>query len=260
MTRRTLWLPIVSSLFIVAGLLTALAADLPVVLQPTDPSFSASDRAAISSGIAEIERILREGYPVPTHRLSGRGWLDRDFVLFVAGILGSNGYETAVVEGSVSGGSRCWVLVGIPLEAGTAWIPIAAAPGEVRTSSRLGKIAWAGSSETALDSAYLSFDRVVELAPNAAPTVSIAVIGYVVAGMDTSLHAHAADRDGTIIAYSWTIEGDDEVYEETDAIFSYAFPETGKYDVTLVVYDNRGALGIATETVNVKGEWNCNCG
>ena len=140
MTRRTLWLTILSLFLVAAASTASLATEPPVVRQPTDPFFSTSDRVGIANAASEIEKILREGYPIPAYRLESHGWLDRDFILFVAGVLASYGNEVVLVES----GTRLWILVGVQLAADTAWIPVEASPSAISTAARLGKIPWAG--------------------------------------------------------------------------------------------------------------------
>jgi hypothetical protein len=239
---------------------TLLGAEVPVVLQPGDDSFTAADRAAIAAGTAELDQVLREGYPVPTFRLNG--WMDADFAVFVAGYLGSSGYEAVVVEGSgPSGGEhRVWVLAKFVLEGGVLWVPIEVAPSVVGTSARLGIVAWSDGQQTEFGSSYTNFDRVVELASHPAPTVKISVSAQPVAGVSAPIHA-LSTASPVIIAYVWTIEGDDLVYVETNAAtFRYTFPAAGAHNVSLTVYDRWGNRGTDTKEVDVSDEgFSCGC-
>jgi hypothetical protein len=261
MKRRTLRLAVLSALLMTTlNCLAVLAAETPVFLQPNDPTFSGSDRSAIASAIAQLNAVLQEGYPVPTFRLADAGWTDRDFVVFVAGYLNSSGYTAVVVEGDDGNGDhQLWIFVKIPLDGKTAWVPVEAVPSIVGSSSRLGIIPWLGSSQTEFDPAYAAFSHVVELARRSAPTVQIIMVGYPLINNDTPFHASTASPQN-IIAYVWTIEGDDEVYVETNAAsFKYEFTEVRKTLVTLVVYDRWGTRGTATKMVDVTGEANCGC-
>ena len=246
-------------LFFLVGLLSAQAADGPVALQPTDSTFSASDRAALLAAAQDVERILRQGYPIPSSRLASMGWLGRDFVAFAAGTLQFSGYEVVAVEADDgSGGSRLWILVGIPLGERTGWIPVEAAPSEVGAYWLLGRIPWTGGAGTEFEAFYLAFDRVVALSPNAAPTARIVTMGMVVVDEQASFHGKAEDRDGTIIAYVWSIDG--EELEATNFVLRHTFTDLKEHEVTLVVFDNRGARATAKETVEVLEEWDCRCG
>jgi len=240
---------------------TALATEIPVVLQLNDPTFSSADRAAITSGITQLDAVLGEGYPVRVSQLASLGWTDRDFVVFVAGYLNSAGLQAVVVEGEDGNGAHhLWILVGIPTGGQTAWIPVEAVPSVVGTSSRLGFIPWLGSSQTEFEPTYAVFSHVVDLAARSAPTVKIVVVGYPVVGSDTALHASSSNSQN-IVAFLWSVEGDDEVYIETHgASFKYEFSEPGKTEVTLVVYDRWGGRGTATKVVDVSADqWDCGC-
>ncbi|MGB2983192.1 MAG: PKD domain-containing protein [Candidatus Bipolaricaulia bacterium] len=260
MKRRSPGFVTLTLLFLLlTGSLGAVAADVPVVLQLSDPAFSASERSEILAGAEAVKRILSEGHPVSSSRLVAQGWIDRDFVLFAAGSLQSLGYETVIVEGvGESGVNQLWILVGIALSDRTAWVPVEAVPSNVG-SRRLGRIPWTGASGTPFTPMYLAFDRVIELAPNAAPTASFIATGNIVVDERTSLHSHANDPDGKIIAYVWSIDGE-EAAVKTTAIYNHVFIGLGDRDVTLVVIDNRGARGTFTKTLEVLTEEEASCG
>jgi len=262
MRRRTIWLARVGVALLATGALSAAAAaEVPVVLQLDDPAFTTADRAAIAAQASEIDAVLQEGYPIPVSRLGSRGWTDADFATFVRGYLRSSGYEAVVVEGrDPSGGHQIWVLVGIALESRTAWVPVVTDPSIVGTSSRLGLIAWNSAAQGDFDSSYVSFDRAVEVASHPYPSAKISITGRVAAQTSTPIHA-LSSASSSIIAYVWTIEGDDEVYVETNAAsFRYTFGAEGERNVTLVVYDRWGGRAEATEEVDVVAEgYSCGC-
>ena len=262
MRRRTIWLAKAGfALLATWALSAAVVAEVPVVLQLDDPAFTAADRAAIAAEATEIDAVLQEGYPISVSRLGSRGWTDADFATFVRGYMKSSGYEAFVVEGrDPSGGHRVWVLVGVALESRTAWVPVVTDPSIVGTSSRLGLISWDSAARSNFDSSYVSFDRVVEVASHPYPSVRIAIIGRAVAQTSTPIHA-LSTASSSIIAYVWTIEGDDEVYVETNAAsFRYTFGVEGERNVTLVVYDRWGGRAEATEEVDVVAEgYSCGC-
>ncbi len=262
MMRRSFRLflfPILLLVFGAFGHLSASAAEGPVVLDVYDSAFSAADRATILDEANAIEQILREGYPIPSYRLSSRGWLDVDFVVFTAGRIEEGGYEVAVVEGEdAAGTNRFWILVAVPLEGRTAWIPVEAAPSELGHSYLLGRIPWSGDPGSPFEPAYARFHRVVELSANASPTVSFVAVGRAVMDERTTFHATARDPDGAIIAYLWFIDGE-QVSVETTAIYKFTFGGTGEREVTLVVVDNRGAEASATRIVDVQEEAGCGC-
>jgi len=262
MRRRTIWLARVGfALLAIGALSAAVAAEVPVVLQLGDPSFTLAEQATMAAEITGIDDVLREGYPIPVSRLGGRGWTNADFAIFVRGYMKSSGYEASVVEGNdPSAGHRIWVLVGVALESRTAWVPVVTDPSIVGTSSRLGLIAWDAADQGEFDSSYVSFDRVVEVASHPSPSVKISITGRVVAQTSTPIHALSTASSG-IIAYVWTIEGDEAVYVETNAAgFRYTFGTEGERNVTLVVHDRWGGRGVATKEVDVVAEaFDCGC-
>jgi len=264
MVRRTrghsLILAVVFLIGIALGSLGTSAAETPTVLNPTDPSYSAVDRSAILDAVTALEDVLREGRPIPSFRLIGRGWTERDFVLYTAGRIEGAGFEVRVVEGEDAGGANhLWILVGVLLEGErVAWIPVEASPWVLTSTSALGKIAWAGSGGSTYDPAYAQFDHVVALTRNALPTVQFIVVGHVEMNEKTNLHASARDSDGTIVAYIWFVDGV-QVAVETDGIFDYVFNRVGDVEVTLVVIDNRGGEASATRTLDVEEDAGCGC-
>lgn len=58
----------------------------------------------------------------------------------------------------------------------------------------------------------------------------------------------SSDRDGTIVDYEWTVDGDVVATSES---FSYTFTEAGDHEVTLVVTDDEGASANVSRTVTV---------
>lgn len=242
-----------------AGFAPAIGADAPVVLDLTDPTFSTQDRATILSAATVIDGILGESYPVPSFRLIARGWLDRDFVIYTAGRIEAAGYAVSVVEGEdAAGENQLWILVAVPLDGRTAWIPVEAGLPETGFASRLGSIPWSGSPGSPFLAPYAQFDHIIALAPNTRPSVSFMAVGQVVVEERTAFHAAAQDPDGTIIAFIWYV-GDEQVAIETTPIYNHVFKKIRERVVTLVVIDNRGAEATATREVEVLAEGGCGC-
>jgi len=264
MVRRTsspsLFLALLVLVALALGSLGTSAAETPTVLNPTDAGYSAADRSAILDAVTALEAALREGRPIPSFRLIGRGWTERDFVLYTAGRIEASGFEVRVVEGEdADGANRFWILVGVPLEGERmAWIPVEASPWVLTSTSALGQIPWAGSRGSSYDPAYAQFDHVLELTRNVLPTVQFIAVGHVEINETTNLHATARDSDGTIVAYIWYVDGA-QVAVETDGIYEYVFNRIGDVEVTLRVIDNRGGEASATRTLDVEEESNCGC-
>ncbi len=105
MKRLLLLIALVVSLVVVT--LPLVAADLPVVRQPSDPAFSAADRAAMASAWGAIQDTLQADFSLARFvHLQGLSWSDADFVQFAAGTLQAAGYTVLLATGSWAAGCR----------------------------------------------------------------------------------------------------------------------------------------------------------
>lgn len=68
-------------------------------------------------------------------------------------------------------------------------------------------------------------------------------------GQNVQLTANASDRDGDIVSYRWTIDGNQT---RSSRVINHTFDEEGLYDVELVVTDEEGARGSATAQLDVQ--------
>ena len=259
MTRRSHRFLSATLLVLALAAVGAFSTDLPAVLQITDPSYSATEQALITQSVSALAQVLQERYPIPSFRLSARGWQARDYALFAAGRIEEAGYEVLVVQGPASDGTlTMWLLAGIPLDGKTAWIPVDPTSG-IGGTGQIGSIPWETSAGGSIAATYISPTAVLELAPNRLPTASFIVIGEAVQQETTNIHSTSQDSDGQIIAYVWFI-GETQVAAETTSILHYTFQGAATYEVTLAVYDNRGGSSSKMKEVDVDAEGGCGCG
>jgi hypothetical protein len=230
------------------------ASDLPAVKQPSDPSLSAADRAALSAAWTAVEALLKPDYQLARMvQLSGRQWADAEFAQFTAGVLQSAGYTALLATGSWSSGTtRTWILVGIPASQGVAYFPVEAAPSMLVSSRSIGQIAWqGGASGTTYDTRYLSFAGATALDPNAPPAVSVGVAeSYAVVEETTTLLVTGSDPDDAMLFFDWTFSDGTKIADPRATLW-YTFHDTGKTTILVSAYDVRGAHTDLTLDVNV---------
>lgn len=260
MKRLALLIALIVSLAV--STLPLVGADLPIVRQPSDPAYAATDRAALAAAWTAIEGILKAGYPLSPVQMGKLGWSDADFVQFAAGTLQSAGYTVLLATGSSAGTARTWILVGVPVASGLGYIPVEAAPSVLTSSYAIGQIAWQGGvSGTSFDSRYLGFTQAAALPPNSPPAVTLSIADrYVVVDETTTLMVTGSDPDGAILAYVWTFSDGTRI-AGTQAVLWYTFRDTGDATVTLTAIDTRGARTTQSEVAEVLAvEPDCGCG
>lgn len=238
------------------------AADLPVVRQPNDPAFSAADRSALSAAWTAIEKLLRPGYPLTrVVQLSGRQWVEVDYVQFAAGVIQSAGYAVSLATGSFAGAPRTWILAGVPVSLGMAYIPVEAAPSLLPSSSWIGRIAWQGGvSGTSFDSRYFAFAEALPLPANTAAAFVVSDSPYVVVDETATLQVLGMDPDGGILFCFWSL-GDGTEEAKPGNILWHTFREVGQVPVAVSVFDMRGGRVDLSITVDVLAEKpDCGCG
>jgi PKD repeat protein len=223
------------------------------VLQPDSDRYTASQHAQLTAAIAGLESVLADR-TLGSQRATGeQGWGTTQFAAFSAGALAGRGYNTLVVSVQRGGGTFAWVLVGVDVGSGvTAWIPVDPNPGPSAVQSTAGRIPWAVSGR--YDASYITFERVVELGPNAPPTASIrAQTGAIRVETGASFLALVSrDADGEIIAFLWSVDGGAPTRTKSST-YEHTFVSSGEHAVTLTVVDNRGARSSASITIRVYG-------
>jgi hypothetical protein len=242
--------------------LPLVAADLPVVRQPNDPAFSAADRAALATAWTAVEKLLKPEYSLARLvHLSGHEWADADFAQFVAGTLQSAGYTVLLASGPWAGTTRTWILVGVPVSSGLAYLPVEAAPSLLTSSSAIGQIAWqGGASGTSFDSRYLDFTQAQALAPNAPPAVTVVVAErYAVVDETTTLMVNGSDPDDAILFYAWQFSDGTKIADPRATLW-YTFREVGDATVHMTAFDVRGGRTDLSLVVEVLAERpDCGC-
>ena len=257
MMRRSLVLQVLALLLILVSTvpIAGLAAEVPPVLQLSDPSYTDTDRATISQALTALEAALGESFPVPRFRLVARGWQDHDFAVFAGGRLEASGFDALVVQGQNAQGTlSTWVLAGVPLgEDRIAWIPVNSTL-TGNQSDAIGGVAWESIAGGEFAAFFAAPSSVVAMAPNRLPTATFVAIG----GGAPRIHSTSVDSDGSIIAYVWEVNGD-QVEVSSSPILNYAFPAPLTYTVSLTVYDNRGGMASTSKSVEVEEESACGC-
>jgi len=244
---------------------SVVASDLPVVRQPNDAAFSSGDRAALSAAWTAISDVLRPDYSLSRLvQLRGLAWSSADYAQFVAGTLESAGYPCLLATGTWAGTSsaRTWVLVGVPVSSGTAYLPVEASPEFLLTSSSIGQIAWQGGAVgTSFDPRYLSFAQALAPAPNVPPAVSLIAVGkYVAITETTTFQVLGVDPDGAILGYVWWMSDGTETFG-IQPVFWHDFEDVGEVTVTVGVLDTRGGRTNLTLELDVLEEMpDCGCG
>jgi hypothetical protein len=251
MTKRVIML-IISLLFLPVS---ALGDESPQVLQPNTTGYSATQLAAVSRAITDIEETL-EDYHLGSKRYFGpEEWLSQDFAAYTAGTLAELGYEARLVrQGDWPDGMHVWVLVGIHLGVGTAWIPVESSPEAGHNQQTLGYIPSYTDSGGNLwfEARYVSFSEVVELPPNLSPVAKFRLppwAGEVNESVKfTALGSY--DPDGEIVIYHWDF-GDGKTWISSSRVCRHGFNRQGFYTITLTVVDNQGKGDTTSDTLRV---------
>ena len=161
------------------------------------------------------------------------------------------------------------MLVGIPLAARTAWVPVEPSPAPGRSQAFLGTIPSYTDPAGKLwfDSRYVRFDGEVTLPDNILPIARIRFVpAFGVTGREvTFLGVTSYDPDGEILFYRWDF-GDGGTADRRSV--RHVFTQAEEYTVTLTVTDSRGgeASTSITFTVRDPGEpvpppsGDCGCG
>ncbi|MHA2034463.1 MAG: PKD domain-containing protein [Candidatus Thorarchaeota archaeon] len=262
------------SLFVLLLLLpaaSAMAGDLPQVLQPNATVYSASEVAALTQAIATLTEALND-YDMASRRYFSAGdWGSRDFAMYTAGVLSGKGYETVLVsEDGWPDGVHMWTLVGAPLGAKIVWIPVEASPEVGHTQQILGRIPSTTdvAGEMWFDTRYIAFTEAIALPPNTPPVAKIRKPALApIAGESTQLSAlFSSDPDGEIVLYQWDF-GDGKRRTSTTWSIRHKFEEPGNYTVQLTVVDNHGKsataflpLGVAEDAGTLPPSEGCGCG
>jgi len=234
---------------------SVLAEDLPQVLQPNTTAYSASEVASLTQAMTTLTEALNDYDMASRRSFSAGDWSSRDFAMYTAGVLSGKGYDTLLASGDGwADGVHMWVLVGVPLAAKTAWIPVEAAPAAGDTQEILGNVPTTtdASGKLSFDTRYVRFGNVVELPPNTPPIARIRKpVSALVEGVSSRLLAMTSvDPDGEIVLYKWTF-GDGDSDTALNWTMRHVFEKAADYTVHLIVVDNRGQKGGTSLTIRV---------
>jgi len=246
MTKRAFLF--VLSLFLLT--LPVLSDELPQVLQPNETAYSATEVATLTQAITALETTL-DNYNLGSRRyFASDQWSSRDFAAYTGGTLSEMGYETKLVSGAGwPDGTHTWVLVGTPLGARTAWVPVEASPEAGHSQQVLGYIPSTtdGVGNLWFDTRYLGFTDVIELPPNIPPVAKIRPpTGLVATNSRVKFLALGSyDPDGEIVLYQWDL-GDGTTEISTKWTVNHRFNKRGSYTISLTAIDNRGRKSTTT--------------
>ena len=236
----------------------------PEVRQPD--SYNALQRGVLSMATAELEKLLGDSSLGSRMRLDEREWTSQEFSAFTAGALTQLGYETVVVSGQGSSKPHVWVLVGVDVGDGTAWIPVEATPTSGVAQNSLGHVAWGGGDQYA--ETYLQYDRVLDLGFNLAPNavVRAPAAAPFLGEFARFLAVQSRDPDGEIILYVWKVDEGKRPAMTKAGFYDHVFEREGSHTLTLTVVDSRGMRASTAVSFNVyvyddePGESDCGCG
>lgn len=244
------------SAVMVIGLFLAVPAfstGLPQILQPATPAYTPSELPVLMQAIDELQEALDDYTLGSGKTFAPDEWESRDFARYTAGALSEMGYEAKLVSGTGwPDGVHTWVIVGIPLDGKTAWIPVEASPEPGHTQQTLGEVPVVTdpSGGRAFDPRYITFTDLIDLSPNLPPVAKIRVPSIVVGETIRIFALGSYDPDGEIVLYQWDFgDGKTAVTRSWSAL--HRFEAKGECTVTVTVIDNRGSRATASASLNV---------
>ena len=228
MTKRVFLLIVSLLLFTIP----ILGDGLPQVLQLNTTAYSASEVAALTQEIVSLNDVLAD-YNMGSRRYFPDEWTSRNFAMYTAGVLSEKGYETVLVSGAGwPDGVHTWALVGIPLGAKKAWVPVEASPEAGHRQQTLGHIPSTtdGAGRLWFAGDYLNFGAVIELPLNISPVAKIRPPALaVIVNEDASfLAVTSSDPDGEIVLYQWDF-GNRKTRTSTTWTVRHEYKKSGNY-------------------------------
>lgn len=216
----------------------------PQVRQPNDASWSLEARTALTKGLSNLAATLGQPGWASGRTYSSAGWGMREFSIYTAGVLSERGYSVTIVGSDSSANARVWLLVGLPVPGGLAWVPVEPSPSPGYAQTVLGRVPMSGDAFAA---AYVTYAATVAIPPNATPTARIRPPSTRVYPNQVAelLAFGSSDPDGSIVVYRWEFgDGTWAVFYDYNA--AHTFAAAAAYTVTLTVIDNGGRSGVAT--------------
>jgi len=208
---------VVALLFLLA--VPALSGELPEILQPNTTAYSATEVATLNQGITALNGILSDTRVGSRRLFADNGWLSRDFAEYTAGSLAERGYATQLVsQVGWADGVHTWVLVGLPLAAKTAWVPVEASPELGEIQHILGHIPSYSDNAGHLwfEARYLNFSHIADPSHNLAPVAKIRSPSSFIEVLERVkfMALGSYDPDGEILLFLWAFgDGTSTVYD-----------------------------------------------
>jgi len=257
---------VVSALMVIGGAVSLCGQTQPVVVQPSAAGMSAAETEEFSKIYQRLSGLLASISLGPQKMFGEDGWGALQFAKFSAGSLDREGYEAAIVELTADGvETRIWILVGLDLGSRILWIPVEPLPEAGASQRTLGRVAGEVPQNglVQIDPSYMTYSRLIDLPENVPPTPVIPVpLVDVVEQMASLWNAYTSfDRDGTIVLYQWSFDGDAERIRSSFSAW-HTFETSGKHTVSLMVIDDRGAEASTSLDVDVitTEEYEAGCG
>ncbi len=218
--------------------------------------------SAHARSVAELERALSDWRLGCGDCVVRLGWDERALARFVAGRLAGLGFSTVLARSE----GTWWVLVRCSGGDGEPLIPVLPGlppQGWEGTFSRgvfLGRIPWTAPGVP--DPRYTSPEEVLQLPPNAPPTVRIRIYPPVPqVGEEVWFILTAADPDGVVVVVRWDF-GDGGT--STVPSPTHTYTQAGRYKATVTVVDDGGCVSTATVELEVDSPLppggGCGCG
>ena len=260
------------SAVMVIGLFLAVPAfstGLPQILQPTTTAYTPSELPVLMQAIDELQEALDDYTLGSGKTFAPDEWESRDFARYTAGALSEMGYEAKLVSGTGwPDGVHTWVIVGIPLDGKTAWIPVEASPEPGHTQQTLGEVPVVTdpSGGKAFDPRYITFTDLIDLSPNLPPVAKIRVPSVVVGETIKIFALGSYDPDGEIVVYRWCVD-EGPCTSSSSWRYSPTRNDVGEHRLTLTVIDSGGRSATVSTSYVIKDpqddaerKTGCGCG
>lgn len=239
--KRQVFLILVAFVLVVVPIL---GSELPQVGQPNNTAYTPAETGQLKQAIAALESFLADSRLGSRRTFTASDWLSGDFAAYSAGVLTESGYLAQLVsQGGWFDGVHTWILVGLPVGAKTAWIPVEASPRMGQSQPILGYVPSYSDTQGNLwfEAAYTAFEQGSRLPANLPPVAGIRQPASLIS-VDRWVKffgLSSYDPDGDILLYHWEL-GDGTRLTEVDGSVSHRYTKAGTYTVGLTVIDNRG--------------------
>lgn len=268
---RRVFLILLAFLFVVVPIL---GSELPQVSQPNTAAYTPAEIGQLKQALTALESFLAQSRFGSSRTFAANDWLSDDFAAYSAGVLTESGYLAQLVsQGGWFDGAHTWILVGLPLDGKTAWIPVEASPRMGQSQPILGYVPSYSDTQGTLwfETAYTAFEQASKLPANLPPVAGIRQPASLIS-VDRwvkFLGLSSYDPDGDIILYLWELGDGTHLTEvDVDGSIRHRYTKAGTYTVGLTVIDNRGKQATTSISLRVvapnndeeRSERGCGCG